>query len=124
MSGIIIPGGNGIGVNPVLEQAKAEIGGHLVEYFVKPGAGRQITLQQGREMEALIACTQLLTLNGVSVDALVREAIIQRDAAVEAAAEAARDKAQLKLLVIRFDALSTKLDAHAGAIDELQNTGP
>ena len=119
MSGIIIPGGNGIGVNPALEQAKTEIGGLSVEYFVKPGAGNIIQVNP-LESGAVKACAEFVTKYGLLLNALIREAITQRDAAVEAAAEAARDKAQFKLLVVKLNAMSTKLDAHAGAIDELQ----
>jgi hypothetical protein len=114
MSGLIIPGGNGLSINPAAETAKDTIGDQEVEYLVKPGAGVMIQVSPGQEMGALVACAQLVSQFSVINSALIREVIAQRDAATKAQTEAAE-------LVTKLEALSKRVDAHAGAIDELQD---
>ena len=76
MSGLIIPGGNG--VNPALEVAKAPIGGMDTEYFVKPGVGPQINITPGQEMLALDAAAKAACQALLVVNALVRECVALR----------------------------------------------
>jgi uncharacterized coiled-coil protein SlyX len=114
MSNLIIPGGNGLSINPAAETAKDTIGDFEVEYLVKPGAGIMIQVNPGNEMSALVACAGMVSQYSIMLSALVREVITQRTAATKAQAELAE-------LVTKLEALSKRVDAHAGAIDELQD---
>jgi hypothetical protein len=122
MSEIILPGGNGVN-NTALETAQTTIGDTEVEYFLKPGVSAVIPVHPGAESTALIGCAQLVSQYGVIINALVREVVSQRDKVTEIESEAARDKAQIAVLVVKVDAMAKRLDTHSDSIADLQDAG-